>query len=670
METAEASRLLNLFRIVPGDGDGDDVRDVRNLLARFLANGAMSLAELQTVRDIVRRKDAHDPWACGFVAAMFLSLRGGNAFLDPGRIDRLIGTAGYVEDESAAESAAFRGASAVYGKSMLKAAATLAGDVLVEDAGRWFFQRNYNAVKAICADIERRKTAAAVGGFEAVALSREELSDAVSFVNCRTRKPYSLNEEQKAAVAKVAARRLTVVTGGPGTGKTTVVCSFLRALFARRVIAPRDVALAAPTGRAAQRMSEAIRKQCREFGDGCDEVRGQIESLKGLTIHSLLGGFPPDWRHNSENLLPHKLVIIDESSMVDVNLMRALLAALDDGCRLVLLGDGDQLPSVEAGAVLGDLVEGVGDGSLVRLTRSNRFKGGLAACAAAINDRTKGLAEEARWMQFRAEAAEIATRPVESWTESLSREETADSCSVAMLPPDIRPKDRDALFVKWAEDFGLLQETEYGSALKLARGFPENDVSLTKGAMSSASQALFDALDRSRILAVVREGPLGAKGINELLVKRRYGGRLPVNPCLKPGIPVLVTRNTSARNLFNGDVGITVRGENGMVVLFPRGDRTVACPVALLPEHELAYAMTVHKCQGSEFENVLIALPSDERNPLLNRQIVYTGITRAKKRAVIMGTEAAMKAALSRKLERDTGITVNSSVDTAASFYP
>ena len=124
------------------------------------------------------------------------------------------------------------------------------------------------------------------------------------------------------------------------------------------------------------------------------------------------------------------------------------------------------------------------------------------------------------------------------------------------------------------------------------------------------------------------------------------------------GVPIMVTHNTPERKLFNGDVGVTVRGPHGMVVLFPRGAKTIACPVALLPEHELAYAMTVHKSQGSEFENVMVVLPDDENHPLLNRQIVYTGITRAKKRAVVVGTEGALNAALAKKLERDTGIAI------------
>ena len=168
--------------------------------------------------------------------------------------------------------------------------------------------------------------------------------------------------------------------------------------------------------------------------------------------------------------------------------------------------------------------------------------------------------------------------------------------------------------------------------------------------------SIIDQLSQSRILTVVREGPFGAVGINDLVVTERFGGRRPANPLSKVGVPVIVTRNTRERNLWNGDIGVTVRGPDGMTVLFPRGKKVAVCPVGLLPEHELAYAMTVHKSQGSEFENVMVVLPNDVDHPLLNRQIVYTGITRAKKRAVLVGTKAALDTALKRKVERDTGI--------------
>ena len=661
MELNDGLRLLKLFGIVKDEAD-EAGREVGNVLARFLANGAISLAELQTARDIVARKGVTDPWAYVFLAVMFLSLRGGNAYLNPARIDNLAEKAGYREDEPQAEREAFETSVKGLWQKTEEAASALVGDVVVKGDGRWFFQKNKSAVDAIRKGIANRMNAAAGGGFVPVALSKAELREAITFTDPASGNAYALNADQKTAVEKVAAQRLTVVTGGPGTGKTTVVCSFLRALFARGVVKPADVALAAPTARAGQRMGEAIRKQCMRFGGKDDPVRKAIEILKGQTIHSLLGGYPPNWTYAAENRLPHKLVIVDETSMVDINLMKALLDALEENCRLVLLGDGDQLPSVDAGAVLGDLVGGADGTFLVKLRESNRFTGRLAACAQAINDKTEGLAESQRWQNFVALSTDVALKPAEDWVSPLLQSEMR--CFRAVLPANVRPDLCHQLVVKWAEDFGLLKGGA-GTLLTLAQTFPKDDESLTAGRHSKASDALFAALDRSRILTVVREGAFGARGVNELLVKKRYGGRLPANPYDKAGVPVIVTRNARARNLFNGDIGVTVKGENGMEAIFPRGDEVVVCPVDLLPEHDLGYAITVHKSQGSEFDNVLVLLPNREENPLLSRPLVYTGITRAKKRAVVVGTEKALTAALAKKLERDTGIALDNAATDA-----
>lgn len=654
MEVSEALRRLELFGIP--EGVGDEATAARALLARFLASGAISLAECQTARDIVGRRQVADPWAYAFVAVMFLSVHGGNAFLKPERIPGLVEAAGFIEDEAGESAEEFKNSIPAAVRKTQAAADALDGDVVVNDGDRWFFKKNHTAVMAIREEVRKRMGAPGEGcGFVGVTLSGDELRTAVTFTSRRTGEAYMLNDEQKSAVAKVAGQRLTVVTGGPGTGKTTVVCSFLRALFSRNAIEPIDVALAAPTGRAGQRMSEAIRKQCAEFGDERDLIRQKIESLKGQTVHSLLGGFPPDWKYTADNRLPQKLVIVDEASMVDIKLMQALLAALNDDCRLVLLGDGDQLPSVDTGAVLGDLVGSVGEGLVVHLATSNRFRGKLADCARVING--KGLDEDVRWRDFAAAATSAALQPAEVWTLPLTQKETEDSCFMAKLQEAKKPDDCHALVVKWAETFGLLKEGE-GNVLTLARNFPRDDVALTEGKCSPAARMLFDALDRSRILTVVREGAYGVKGINELLVKKCHGGHSPANPYAMAGVPVLVTRNTRERALFNGDIGITVKGKNGMVALFPRGDEVIACPVDLLPEHDLAYAITVHKSQGSEFDNVLVLLPDQIENPLLSRPLVYTGITRAKKRAVVMGTEKAIKKALSTAVDRDTGISV------------
>jgi exodeoxyribonuclease V alpha subunit len=238
------------------------------------------------------------------------------------------------------------------------------------------------------------------------------------------------------------------------------------------------------------------------------------------------------------------------------------------------------------------------------------------------------------------------------WTEALTADDTENGCFWYAVPSDPPSAKVDAPVKEWARTFGLLD----GGALAAAAKAVTADAAVFDGRSSDGARALFRLLDQSRILAVVRKGSFGVDHINELLLKERLG-RVPSEPFVAGGIPVMITRNVPSMNLFNGDVGVTVkRPEGGVSVLFPRGERVVSCPVALLPDHELAYAMTVHKSQGSEFENVMMILPDDGDHPLLNRQVVYTGITRAKKRAVIVGSAAALNEALSRKIERDTGL--------------
>ena len=646
MEIKEIVRRLSLFGI-----PREDSCNVREILARLVAAESLSLGELQTARDIVARSGDENAAAYLFLAAMFISQRGGNAFLRPGKGVKLLQSGGYLEEvpEGVASNATYGKAVQDAWTAAMAAAEGLVGDVVVKKkdaAGEgWFFQRNLSAVEAVSNGLAERTAKNDAGD----ALSEAELATATGF------KGFSLNKEQLQAVKMAAQKRFVVVTGGPGTGKTTVVCAMLRALMARGLDVD-EIALAAPTGRAAQRMGEALRNQCVN-AEGLDsEMRLKIESLDGLTIHSLLGGFPPNWRYTAANKLPLKLVVVDESSMVDVHLMKALVAALPQDCRLVLLGDKDQLPSVETGALLGDMVGGLQASFVVRLTESKRFTEDFAACANAIN---AGTVEK-----FVRLTAAVASDNGD-WLATFDTAQTEDKCFRCLLPEKAHPSICHNRLLEWATHYGLLN----GGRLVEQASDPslKHDAALTAGNLSPKAKAIFAALDRSRILTVVRRGPYGVHGVNELLVKARFGGRLPFNPLAKAGVPVIVTRNTPARKLWNGDVGVTVEGEAGMVVMFPRGDKVVCCPVGLLPEHDLAYAITVHKSQGSEFENVLMVLPDDDQHPLLNRQLVYTGITRAKKRAVILGTESALEQAIGNKLERDTGLALAQTFKTAFS---
>ena len=644
---------LKLFGIP--SGDADVAEEVRKILARLLAARSLRLAQLQTARDIFERAKEQqkelDVHLYLFLAAMFLSEGQGNAYMQKDAVSRLLIEGGYIDDPKKAEveeNAAYAESvgALLGGIDWDVAAAKFDKDVLVFDEGRWYFQRNKSSVKEVNerlrAFVKANKTMddVAPGIFDAAA----------KFVG------FELNEDQKKALRAAAGNRFTVITGGPGTGKTTTVCAILRALLKVHADWPeKDIALAAPTGRAAQRMSEAVLDQCDGLVNNEKETKDivdKIGKLKGSTIHRLLGGYAPKWNHDEKNKLEQKVVIVDETSMVDIYLMHALISALKEETRLILLGDADQLPSVDTGAVLGDLTKfGMNENLVKRLAVCERAKGEVSDVAQAINA-----------LPLNSEAA--AQAMVNGWLlrqiqadDLPCTEKIADGKSrFQWLCPkaDIKKDGIQELYRKWMS----------GNELAKKAGEIERSDKSLGGVKSDASEALFKELNRRRILTLVREGWYGVKEANAFLLKEaKTAAGMRGDYLSMVGVPIMVTHNTPERNLFNGDVGVTVRGPHGMVVLFPRGAQTIACPVALLPEHELAYAMTVHKSQGSEFENVMVVLPDDENHPLLNRQIVYTGITRAKKRAVIVGTEKALTAALERKIERDTGIALSGATE-------
>jgi len=652
MDLNEAERKLELFEI-PGP-KSEASKDVLLVLAQMLVSRALSLGELQTARDIVGRRPKAGAYAYLFLAGMFVSLRDGNtAFnhLREGNKDGKLVVAACrrnADDEDKTKLDACEKKVAEMWPKAVAAANVLKGDVIKQDVnGLWYFARHGDAVAKVSKMIgERLKESGK-------SLSAEELRAVIKYrISKDADECYLLGPEQQNAVRAAVEHNLTVITGGPGTGKTTIVCSILRALLKKDGLEVADIALAAPTGRAGQRMGEALKKQCETAWSGRDtddaKACGEIATLTGMTVHSLLGGYGPNWKYNAENPLPHRLVVVDECSMVDLLLMRSLLAALRKDCRLVLLGDKNQLPSVEAGAVLGDLMlmgKKGHDAAFPELTKSHRFTGRLKECAEEFNDGNPKtiMSPESRL-------------PVdgEKWTQKISKLESENGCFWYELKGEGLRQKVDELLCEWAVAHGLGR----GGALMAAAHAIKDGDSAFDGKCSPAARKLFEVLDASRILTVVRKGPFGVQHVNELLLKERLG-RNPAQPLIDCGIPVIVTVNTRSLNLFNGDVGVTVKTDKrGVCVLFPRGEDVVCCPVSKLPEHELAYAMTVHKSQGSEFENVMVVLPDDEKHPLLNRQIVYTGITRAKKRAVIVGTEKALTAALERKLERDTGISI------------
>ena len=445
---------------------------------------------------------------------------------------------------------------------------------------------------------------------------------------------------QRLAAAQAVRRKLAVISGGPGTGKTTTVVRLLAALLEQPGGERLAIGLAAPTGKAAARMAEAIRNAKAGL-----PVSAAIKAAlpeEARTLHRLLGsrGDSPQVRHNAANPLALDVLVVDEASMVDLALMAKLVDALPANARLILLGDKDQLCAVEAGAVFAELCEGrgfdaqaaaelqritgqqvpvaqptsrLGD-AVVLLTHSHRFAG------------DSGIGELAR----RINGGEVSA------TLSLLKEQRSD------LAWNAQPTPAD-----------LLERLDRGYAPFLA------------AAKSADPQAAFAAFNDFRALCAQREGTWGVAGINEALearVKRRR--QVASRERWYAGRPIMVRQNDYALGLFNGDIGICLDSEFGLRVFFEGEDGYRPFAPARLPSHDCAFAMTVHKSQGSEFSEVLLVLP-EQPSPLLSRSLFYTGITRAKLKVEIWGLPARLGEAVATRAERAAGLAERLAVDPA-----
>jgi exodeoxyribonuclease V alpha subunit len=406
---------------------------------------------------------------------------------------------------------------------------------------------------------------------------------------------------QAQAVATAVRRRLAIVAGGPGTGKTTTIARIVAVLCE---LEDRPlIALAAPTGKAAARLTEAVRQAAGEL-DVPAPVRAQLRELEASTLHRLLGWRPDShsrFRHHRGNRLPHDVVIVDESSMVSLSLMARLVDAVRPSARLVLVGDPAQLTSIEAGAVLGDVVgPGTGDGVVV-LERGRRYEagGGIARLAEAVHagdaDAAIAVLQEAapdvRWVPVDAAAGE---------------------------PVGVRERAVDA-----------------GRAV-------------TAAARDGRGEDALTALGRFRLLCAHRRGPYGVATWNARI--ETWLGTAGEGPWY-PGRPLLVLENDYELRLFNGDTGVVVTAGDRVAAVF---DRARFAPTRLGPV-ETVYAMTVHKSQGSQFGCVAVLLP-DPDSPVLTRELLYTAVTRAQDELVLVGTEAAVRAAVGRPVARASGL--------------
>lgn len=478
-----------------------------------------------------------------------------------------------------------------------------------------------------------------------------ELDGVAAFIDVSGRR-VELSAEQREAVGCAARSHLTLISGGPGTGKTSIVLAIIRLLM-RAGVTLDDIALAAPTGKAAYRIRESIRAGLEMLAerDARDE-QVRTSCPEPSTIHRLLGYAPArgTFRHHRNNPLSASVVIVDEGSMLDLTLMQRLLEAVRPDARLIILGDSDQLPSVAAGAVFRDLAGPAPCGRSqalskvsVRLTHSYRTAadaagGAIAALAGAVNRGDAGVLDSGASLVRRNSAEQIAF----SGAELLA---PAGRVAGAFL---------DRWYSERIAGDELLEEL-IGHVYELSdSGFAEDD--------RKRLERLLSFRAASRLLCVTRVMDTGADRINAYLHRKAaHDAGVPERKRFIAGEAVLVLRNDYERMLFNGDQGIvlTVRGPGGgrdAMAVFPHRGGFAAFRLDSLEEQlDHCYAMTVHKAQGSEFDSVGFVLPERDL-PMLTRELIYTAVSRARRSVVIAGSEDLLRGGISRRIERYSGL--------------
>jgi exodeoxyribonuclease V alpha subunit len=458
----------------------------------------------------------------------------------------------------------------------------------------------------------------------------------------------TLSDEQAHAVGLALGGSLAIVTGGPGTGKTLVAAAIVRGLARLGVT---QIALAAQTGKAANRLTQVIGDQLRAIREPGDADRALAEAPPvAQTLHRLLGYRGERFAHHAQSPLPYGAVIIDEASMIDLELMDALLDALPASAPLILIGDAHQLPAIDAGQILADLAapDGPAAARLAILARSYRMDTSdprgraIYDAAAAIHDGS---------VQRLVERAHPLAAPRTPGTLGFAGVEWVDTAAAD-------DPQRATLAVAEA----LWHHVEGPRALRTAdRVFRFSDGQIDP-AQAAELEQLWQLLGRARILTVTRALPTGSLAINahlhELALERMtVTGR----PELVPGEPVMITANDYQRGLFNGDQGIIVRADEGLgrhhyrAVFRAAGELRPFAIEALRDRLELSWAVTVHKSQGSELDAIALILPHDDL-PIATRELLYTGITRARTSAVLVGSRAMITAAGKRRALRYSGL--------------
>lgn len=509
---------------------------------------------------------------------------------------------------------------------------------LVWDGTRIYLQRYFHHELMVAADVTRRSAGLGTGPVSAAILDGlfPASADASSgLFHAPADAPPDL---QRQAAEMALTSGISVIAGGPGTGKTRTIARLLVAAHlqweANSSPGLLDVALAAPTGKAAARMTEAVRLAVGETeAEGAVQpaLAEHLRSSEATTIHRLLGGRPGSrFSHDARNPLPHDLVIVDEASMVALPLMAHLLDAIRPDARVVLVGDPDQLASVEAGTVLSDLVG------------------------------------PRRSLPAPSAAGPVATGPLDDRVTVLRRVHRFGAESgIAALAEAIRVGDAEAvlrLLDGSREDLSWIHPDDHAAVASVQQELVEAGIEVVTAARAGHAAEGLAAATRVKVLAATRRGDNGlydwsARIEADVLAATLGTAAGPARSAggWYEGRPVMVTVNDATNRVFNGDVGLAVPGVRGLALALPDGTGVRTMPVARVREVDTWWAMTIHKSQGSEFPHAVVALPQ-ATSPVLTRELLYTAVTRARSRVTLVAAPDALRRAVERPVARASGL--------------